>query len=331
MTKQLSIRDLTITTPAGARLIDGVNLDLSAGERLALVGESGSGKTVLARAIMRLTPELMVDGSIRFGADELTAMSDREMAAVRGRRIAMVFQDPLDCLNPLMTIGAQIAESIRVAGVRKQTAYARAVRLLTELGVSDADRRLGAYPHEFSGGMRQRVAIAIALINEPELLIADEPTTALDVRVQQQVLDLLDEVVTERGLGLLIITHDLGVVASLADRVAVMYSGRIAEVDVVDPLFAAPAHPYTSALLEAVPRLDVPDQVLQPIPGSPPAPARRPSGCAFHPRCGRATDMCATQIPDPTALPTGGVVSCHHPSTTTTTTTTSTSTRGHLS
>ena len=313
MTSLLDVTGLTVDTPAGVRLVDGVDLTIAAGERVALVGESGSGKTVLARALMRLTPGLRVGGSIRLDGGELTALTNRQMAAVRGRRIAMVFQDPLDTLNPLMTIGSQIAEPLRMAGVSRRAASARAASLLSDLGVKDAAKRLGAYPHEFSGGMRQRVAIAIALIGEPDLLIADEPTTALDVRIQQQVLDLLDTVATERGLAVLLITHDLGVVAGLADRVAVMYAGRTIHTDDVEALFAASAHPYTAALLDAVPRLDRADQRLQPIPGTPPHPARRPSGCAFHPRCHYADETCTSIQPGPTPLPDGGTVCCHYP------------------
>ncbi|MCW2525496.1 MAG: Oligopeptide transport ATP-binding protein AppD [Pseudonocardiales bacterium] len=313
MTNLLRVRHLTIDAPGPIRLVDGIDLDMAAGERVALVGESGSGKTVLARAIMRLTKGLRVEGSVSLDGEELTAFTDRQMTTVRGRRIGMVFQDPLGSLNPLMTIGAQIAEPLRMAGVSRRAAAAKAADLLGELGVTNASTRLAAYPHEFSGGMRQRVALAIALVGEPDLLIADEPTTALDVRTQQQVLDLLDRVATERNLAVLMITHDLGVVAGFADRVVVMYAGRTVHQDGVEALFAAPAHPYTAALLEAIPRLDHGDQRLQPIPGAPPHPAQRPTGCPFHPRCRYAQSDCQSVMPATTLLPDGGTVNCHHP------------------
>jgi peptide/nickel transport system ATP-binding protein len=311
----LSVRGLTIdagSSQATVRLVEGFDLDIAMGQRLALVGESGSGKTVVARSILRLTKGLRVSGSARFRSTELLTLSEREMRKVRGRQIAMVFQDPMDALNPLMTVGQQITEPLRMTGVTKRDAATRAAGVLSELGVVDAGRRLSAYPHEFSGGMRQRVALAIALVGDPALLIADEPTTALDVRVQEQVLDLLDQVAAERGLAVLMITHDLAAVAGFSDRVTVMYSGRKVHEDDVETLFARPAHPYTAALLAAVPRLDQ-DHRLEPIPGTPPHPAERPAGCPFHPRCQFATDHCTTTPPEGVALPNGGTVSCHHP------------------
>jgi oligopeptide/dipeptide ABC transporter ATP-binding protein len=295
------------------RLVDGFNLTIAAGERVALVGESGSGKSVLARSIMALTPGLRVSGSIVFEQTELLELPEREMRRVRGQQIGMVFQDPMAALNPLMTVGAQIAEPLRSAGLAKRAAHERARVALEELGIANAAKRMAAYPHEFSGGMRQRVAIAIALAAEPALLIADEPTTALDVRVQEQVLDLLDEIASSRGLAVLLITHDLAAVAGFSDRVVVMYAGRQMHEDGVEALFTAPAHPYTAALLAAVPRLDVADALPRAIPGAPPNPTDRPSGCPFHPRCSRATDICATSPPELRVLSSGATVACHWP------------------
>jgi oligopeptide/dipeptide ABC transporter ATP-binding protein len=310
----LRIAGLTVETgprDRPVRLVDGFDLDIASGERVALVGESGSGKSVTARAVLRLDPELRVSGSVRLGGQELLTLPDKEMRSVRGARVGMVFQDPMSALNPLMTIGAQVAEPLRAAGVGRAQAHHRAVELLGELGVADAAARMRAYPHEFSGGMRQRVVLAKALIREPELLIADEPTTALDVRVQQQVLALLDRVARDRSLAVLLITHDLGIVAGFAQRVAVMYSGRKVHTGDVHAVFGAADHPYTAGLLAAVPRLDVPRRRLVAIPGGPPTPADRPAGCAFHPRCPEAVDICRTEIPQPRARPDGGVVACH--------------------
>ena len=312
----LAVDNLVVATdgPRGeVVLVNGFDLSVAAGERVALVGESGSGKTLVARSVMGLTGPLRVSGSVRFAGDELLGLAERAMQDLRGRRIGMVFQDPLGALNPLMTIGAQIAEPLRIAGVAKKPAMVRAADLLGELGVVDATARLSAYPHEFSGGMRQRVALAMALIGDPALIIADEPTTALDVRVQEQVLDLLDRVAAERGLAVLIITHDLGVVAGFAERVAVMYAGSKVHEDGVERLFRAPAHPYTAALLDTVPRMDLVGQHLLPIPGSPPHPTQRPSGCAFHPRCRSSVSQCASTAPGVTQLAAGGMVRCHRP------------------
>jgi oligopeptide/dipeptide ABC transporter ATP-binding protein len=300
---------------APIRLLDGFDLSVAAGERVALVGESGSGKSVAARAVLRLDPALRLSGSVRLDGEQLLTVSEKEMRAVRGRRIGMVFQDPMGSLNPLMTIGAQVIEPMLAMGVAKRAARARARQLLDDLGVANAAARMRAYPHEFSGGMRQRVVLAMALSCEPDLLIADEPTTALDVRVQEQVLQLLDRVSRDRGLAVLLITHDLGIVAGFAQRVAVMYSGRKVHEDLVDPIFSQPVHPYTRGLLRAVPRIDTPTARLTAIPGSPPQPAARPSGCAFHPRCPRCTSRCRDDVPVSQPSPSGGAVMCHSPET----------------
>ena len=312
----LSVSGLDVELPtAGAPipLVEGFDLDIAEGERVALVGETGSGKTLVARSLMRLATGVRVSGRAEFRSRNLFDLTEEEMRQIRGARMAMVFQDPFSSLNPLMTIGDQIAEPLRVAGVPRREALERAGEMLGEIGVAGAAGRLSAYPHEFSGGMRQRVALAIALIGEPELLIADEPTTALDVRVQAQVLALLDRVTAERGLAVLLITHDLAAVAGFCDRVAVMYSGRKVHEDAVESIFRAPAHPYTAALLDALPRIDRFDQPLRPIPGVPPRPASRPAGCSFHPRCERAEPRCATDRPATYPTPGGGSVACHHP------------------
>ncbi len=293
------------------RLVDDFSLEITKGQRVALVGESGSGKSVTARAIMRLDPSLHVTGSVRVRDEELLTLPEKAMRRVRGRTIGMVFQDPMSALNPLMTIGANVMEPLRAGGMGRRAAWSRAVELLGDLGVADASRRVGAYPHEFSGGMRQRVAMAIALSREPDILIADEPTTALDVRVQAQVLDLLDGVATARGLAVLLITHDLGIVAGFADRTAVMYGGRKVHEDAVDVVFEAPSHPYTRSLLDAVPRIDGPAGRLRAIPGAPPRPTNRPDGCAFHPRCPEAVDICRQSVPELSVTASRGAVACH--------------------
>jgi oligopeptide/dipeptide ABC transporter ATP-binding protein len=309
----LAISDLVISVTSGGqqvRLVDGFDLELRRGERVALVGESGSGKSVTARAVIRLDPQLEVAGSIRLDGEELLSRSEKEMMLVRRNEVGMVFQDPMGALNPLMTIGAQVAEPLIVAGSSKKDAWRRAREVLDELGVANAAARMKAYPHEFSGGMRQRVVLAIALIGEPKLLIADEPTTALDVRVQEQVLALLDRVSRERGLSVLLITHDLATVAGFAERVAVMYAGRKVHEDNVDAAFREPAHPYTAGLLSAVPRIDRPARRLTTIPGAPPHPAHRPAGCAFEPRCPKRVDACATEVPATQPTAAGGQVAC---------------------
>ena len=313
-TPLLSLRDVSIATgPKDARtsLVEGFSLDLATGDRVALVGESGSGKSVTARAILRLDPGFTVDGRILLDGSDLLSLGPKAMTAIRGHRIGMVFQDPMGALNPLMTIGAQVAEPLRVAGMGKAEARRLTRDTLEELGVVNAAQRMDAYPHEFSGGMRQRVVLAMALVGNPSVLIADEPTTALDVRVQEQVLALLDRVSRDRGLAVLLITHDLGTVAGFADRVAVMYSGRKVDEGSVDQLFANPAHPYTRGLLKAVPRIDQAVDRLATIPGAPPHPANRPGGCAFHPRCAFAMDVCRTEVPALRVTPAGGKVACH--------------------
>lgn len=310
----LEVKGLCIdvpTTTGSLRLVDRFDLSLGIGERVALVGESGSGKSVTARAIMKLDANVRLSGSVRLDDVELLDLGEKAMSKIRGSSIGMVFQDPMHALNPLQTIGEQVAEPLRLRGVSRKEAWERACALLDELGVPRARERMRAFPHEFSGGMRQRVVLAMALIGDPDVLIADEPTTALDVRVQKQVLRLLDDVQQRRQLAVLLITHDLAVVAGFTERVVVIYAGRKVEERTTEALFAAPGHPYTTALLAALPRLDRASQQLDPIPGAPPSPAARPSGCAFHPRCPLAIDICRREIPALTPYREGGLVACH--------------------
>ncbi|WP_438752256.1 ABC transporter ATP-binding protein [Pararhizobium sp. O133] len=311
----LSVRDLSVSVPVAAGnvlIVDHVSFDLKKAERVALVGESGSGKSVLARAIMRLNDSYRINGRILLEEEDLTAKSEAHMRRVRGRRIGMVFQDAMTALDPIQPIGKQVMETLIIHGTPKRQARERAIAVLKELGVRDAAQRMNAAVHEFSGGMRQRVVIAMALIADPALLIADEPTTALDTRVQMQVLDLLDDISERRRLSVMLITHDMGVVASFADRVLVMYSGRIVEDAPVGRLFSAPLHPYSRSLLEAVPRIDHVVDRLPAVPGTPLPPILRPAGCAFHPRCALATDICRDIVPALRTLADSRRVACHH-------------------
>ncbi|MEU5646982.1 ABC transporter ATP-binding protein [Streptomyces milbemycinicus] len=285
----------------GVKAVNDVSFDIYPGDVLGIVGESGSGKSVTARSIMRMVrpPGEVVAGSVRFDDEDLLALPEREMRRRRGSKVAMVFQDPQAALNPVMKVGDQIVEAMTVHGVDKKTARKRAVELLEQVGIPDVQRKIDQYPHQFSGGMRQRVVIAIALANDPALLIADEPTTALDVTIQAQILRLLAKLRTELGIAVAIITHDMGVVAELCTDVVVMYSGRTVEKGTVEQVFNHPRHPYTAALLEAMPRLDqdLAGQPLPAIPGTPPDPAAPPAGCAFAPRCRFAEDACTQAQP----------------------------------
>jgi oligopeptide/dipeptide ABC transporter ATP-binding protein len=296
-------------------VLDGVSLAVAPGETIALVGESGAGKTVLALAVMGLLPDAMriASGSIQLDGEELVGASARTLRAARGARMAMIFQDPLASLHPAFRVGDQIAEALRTHGraPTKAAARARAAELLALVGVPDANARAREYPHRLSGGLRQRAMVAMAIANDPRLLIADEATTALDVTVQAQVLDVLRRARSETGAAMLLVTHDLGVVAGTADRVAVLYAGRVVEEGAVDDLLRAPRHPYTQGLLDAVPRLSGDTPPPRPIPGAPPSPYARPTGCAFHPRCPRADARCASD--DPALVVDGrGAVACHY-------------------
>ncbi|MCY0933998.1 ABC transporter ATP-binding protein [Streptomyces sp. H34-S4] len=306
----LQVRDLhvTFTTPRGAvRAVDSLGFTVEAGRTLGIVGESGSGKSVTSLAVMGLHRGAEIGGSITLDGQELTTKSEKELSKLRGRKMAMIFQDPLSSLHPYYTVGEQIAEHFRVhfrAG--RAAAKRRAVDMLGEVGIPEPARRAGEYPHQFSGGMRQRAMIAMALACEPDLLIADEPTTALDVTVQAQILELIAGLQQDRGLGVVMITHDLGVVARVAHEVLVMYGGRAAEQASVDALFTDPAHPYTRGLLDSLPRLDdADDEPLRAIPGSPPSLLAPAPGCAFAPRCAMAAagteedrQRCATVRPE---------------------------------
>ena len=291
-------------TAAASALAD-VSFSLRRGETLALVGESGSGKSLTALSVMGLLPPEahVAAGRVTLGADDLTGQSRAAMAAVRGRRIGMVFQEPMTSLNPVLTIGRQLTEGLQVhRRLGRSAADARAVELLRVVGLTQPERRLRQYPHQLSGGMRQRVMIAMALSCEPDLIIADEPTTALDVSIQAQIIELLLDIRDRLGTAILLITHDLGVVAEMADRIAVLYAGRVVEVADAAALFDAPRHPYTEGLLAAVPRLDrllAADGArprLAELPGSVPSPAERPPGCPFVPRCGLALPRCADEM-----------------------------------
>jgi peptide/nickel transport system ATP-binding protein len=291
-TPLLRVEDLRVEFPSEdgiVHAVDGITYEVHRRRTLGIVGESGSGKTVASLTTLGLTRTqgARVSGRIMFEGRDLVALTEGELQAIRGNDIAMVFQDPLSSLHPLFSVGAQLIEAVRVhQEISKAQARARAVELLGLVGIPDPAHRVDHYPHEFSGGMRQRAMIAMALANEPTLLIADEPTTALDVTVQAQILDLLERLQGELGMAIVIITHDLGVVAQMADDIAVMYAGRIVETTSAELVFAGPEHPYTWGLLNSIPTLTGPrSEELVPIPGTPPSLIRRPSGCHFHPRC----------------------------------------------
>jgi oligopeptide/dipeptide ABC transporter ATP-binding protein len=293
----LRVDDLRVTfdTPAGpAPAVRGVSLDVFPGDSLAVVGESGSGKSVTMLALLGLLPGAQVRGSARFHDVELIGMAPSDLRRIRGASVSMIFQDPMTSLNPVLTVGHQLSMVMRAHDSRlsKRAAAARAVDLLDRVAIPQAERRSAAYAHELSGGMRQRVMIAMAIANGPELLIADEPTTALDVTVQAQIMELLADLRREQHLALVLITHDLGVVAGATDRVAVMYAGRIVEHGDVEPLFADPGHPYTRGLLECLPRLDERHDVRVSIPGIPVTPLTLPPGCPFAPRCRLVQPSC---------------------------------------
>ncbi|MFF4817264.1 ABC transporter ATP-binding protein [Kitasatospora sp. NPDC001309] len=301
----LDVRDLHVefvTRDGVAKAVNGVNYTVRAGETLAVLGESGSGKSVTAQAIMGILdmpPARIPRGEIRFRGQDMLTMGKEERRRIRGRKIAMIFQDALSALNPVLSVGYQLGEMFRAhQGVSRAEAKAKAVELMERVRIPAAKQRVNDYPHQFSGGMRQRIMIAMALALEPDLIIADEPTTALDVTVQAQVMDLLAELQAEFHMGLILITHDLGVVADVADKIAVMYAGRIVETAPVHELYARPAHPYTRGLLDSIPRLDQKGHELYAIKGLPPNLLRIPPGCAFNPRCPRAQDVCRAEVPE---------------------------------
>ncbi|MFD3544104.1 ABC transporter ATP-binding protein [Streptomyces sp. NPDC058655] len=300
----LEVRDLHVefhTRDGVARAVNGVNYSVSAGETLAVLGESGSGKSVTAQAIMGILdmpPGKIPRGEILFRGQDMLKMGFEERRQLRGRKIAMIFQDALSSLNPVLTVGYQLGEMFRVhQGASKKEARLKAIELMDKVKIPAAAQRVDDYPHHFSGGMRQRIMIAMAIALEPDLIIADEPTTALDVTVQAQVMDLLAELQRELNMGLILITHDLGVVADVADKIAVMYAGRIVETAPVHEIYKRPAHPYTRGLLDSIPRLDQKGQELFAIKGLPPNLLRLPSGCSFNPRCIAAQDICRSEIP----------------------------------
>jgi peptide/nickel transport system ATP-binding protein len=297
MSPLLEVKDLRVTfeTEDGiVHAVDGISYSVDTGQTLGIVGESGSGKSVSSLTTLGLTRTegAEVAGEILFEGNDLVAMSDDDLRKIRGNQIAMIFQDPLSSLHPFYRVGWQMVEAIRThRDVSTKVAHQRAVELLDLVGIPDPQRRVDQYPHEFSGGMRQRAMIAMALANEPKLLIADEPTTALDVTVQAQILALLDDLQQRLGMAIIIITHDLGVVAETADEIAVMYAGRIVEHGSTNQIFKAPQHPYTWGLLTSIPRLDIQrDEELVPIAGRPPSLIHRPAGCFFNPRCPYARD-----------------------------------------
>ena len=300
----LEVRGLTTafaTERGEITAVEDVSFDLDAGEILGIVGESGSGKSVSALSIMGLLPQppaRLVSGSITFAGQDLTKLSDQRMERIRGAGISMVFQEPMTSLNPVLTIGEQIMETVRAhESISARDQRLRALQMLDRVGIPSAEKRLADYPHQLSGGQRQRVMIAMALACRPKLLIADEPTTALDVTIQAQVLDLLMDLRDELGMAIIVITHNMGVIAETADRVLVMYAGRIVEHAPVAGLFDRPLHPYTAGLLDCVPTLEQDRPRLVAIPGSLPEPARRPPGCRFAPRCARRIDACTSAIP----------------------------------
>ena len=318
MSALLEVRNLRtsfLTSTGVVRAVDGVSWDIREGETVALVGESGCGKSVSALSIMRLVapPAGRIEGGeVLYKGRDLLKLTEAQMQQVRGRDIGMVFQEPMSSLNPVLTIGRQLTEGLEIhLGMTRDAARARAVELLGMVGIPDPERRLGQYPHHFSGGMRQRMMIAMALACNPSLILADEPTTALDVTIQAQILELMRDLSQRLGVAMLIITHNLGVVARYADRVNVMYAGRIVEQASAAELYANPRHPYTLGLLRSVPRLDEPRRArLDPIEGQPPDLTRLPPGCAFAPRCAYRVERCGEAAPPLQSLAAGHASAC---------------------
>ena len=320
MTKLLEISGLTTyfyTSGGTVKAVDGISYDVEEGETLAIVGESGCGKSVSALSLMRLIPNPpgeIVEGNMIFMGKDLLALSEEDMRNVRGKDIGMVFQEPMTSLNPVLTIGLQLTETlIQHLGVTQDEADKRALDLMQMVGISDPGRRLSQYPHHLSGGMRQRVMIAMALACEPKLIIADEPTTALDVTIQAQILELMKNLTRDHGIAMIIITHNLGVVARYANRVNVMYAGKIIEKGSAKQIYHNPTHPYTLALLKSVPRMDQPRAAkLDPVDGQPPDLTKLDGGCAFRPRCRYVIDRCATEIPELEETSDGQLTACWH-------------------
>jgi oligopeptide/dipeptide ABC transporter ATP-binding protein len=315
---QLEIRDLHVEIAAHhgvVRPIDGVTLEIAPGEAVGLVGESGSGKSMTLKSILGLLPPdaKVTSGSVVFNGTDLTRLPNSRLDKIRGRRIAMIFQEPMSALNPVMRVGNQIAEGPRVhLGMSRVQSVQRAIDLMRRVGIPEPERRFRAYPHEFSGGMRQRVMIAMALSCDPELILCDEPTTALDVTIQDQILRLLAQLCQESGTSLMFVTHDLPVVAQVCHKVAVMYAGRIVERGTVTGVFSRPLHPYTLGMLRSAPDVDRPGLSLEPIPGSPPSLTSPPAGCRFHPRCKFAEADCKSGEPPLRLLDDGRATACLH-------------------
>ena len=318
--KILEIKDerLSFFTPAGeVKALNGVSFSMNQGDVLGIVGESGSGKSVTAYSIMGLTayPGRLVGGTVWFNGHQIDKMTEKEFRKIRGNEVSIIFQDPMTSLNPVYTIGNQIVEVIRLhTDKNKADAWARAKELLELVGINEPEKRLKQYPHELSGGMRQRVMIAIALACEPKLLIADEPTTALDVTIQAQILDLMKDLQKKTGMGIIFITHNLGVVADICDKVSVMYAGKIVEQGPVDDIFYEPAHPYTKGLLRSMPRVDAKSyERLIPIEGTPVDMLNPPEGCPFASRCEYAKDICHKEVPALKPVGEGHMCACHFP------------------
>jgi oligopeptide transport system ATP-binding protein len=311
----LQVEGLSVALPTRSgyhKAVDDLSFSVDAGEIMGIAGESGSGKTITALSLFGLLPNgARVTGSIRLDGTELTALSGRQLRDVRGRQIAMVSQDPATALHPILPVGTQLTEHMRHhLGVDKAEARIRAAALLETVRIPDPEQALRSYPGQFSGGMRQRIAIAVALAAEPRLLVADEPTTALDVTVQAGILRLLDRLCRERGMAVIVITHDLGVMSAVAGRLAVMYAGRLAEAGPTSELLTRPRHPYTRGLLDALPHPEAGAAPLIPIGGSPPSLGRVPDGCPFHPRCKYAEASCAAGRPEPVSVATGHLLAC---------------------
>lgn len=316
--KLLEIKDLHVSffTPAGeVKAVSGVTYDIGYGEVMGVVGESGSGKSVSAYSVMGLlqSPGKVIGGSITFEGEDVLAYDKNQMTDFRGNKVAMIFQNPMTCLNPVYTIGNQLIEALRAHDktITKDEAAKRAMEMMELVGINNVDKRMTQYPHEFSGGMRQRVMIAMGLICHPKLLIADEPTTALDVTIQAQILELMKDLQKKTEMGIIFITHNLGVVAEICDKVSVMYAGRIVEQALVDDLFYKPSHPYTLGLLRSMPRVDATDhERLIPIEGSPVDMLNPPEGCAFAPRCDCAMKICLKKRPPYVEVGTGHISAC---------------------